>query len=213
MRTHRVVWPVALLVCLATGGVSAQDARVGVVSGLVDNVVSWKPALASEGWNGWSAGAFVDVATPLRGVRAVAEGAFVRRGVDVFEDVDGAAVSNSGIRSDYLRVSVLGRIGIEWRSVGLNAMAGPMVEQLLDSKMDAGLRSLLDQESPTVIGAVMGVGATLDVGGGRSVSAEARRTETLQSGYSGSFRSVRYGSTEYLVRIGVPLPGTASRNQ
>jgi hypothetical protein len=212
MVSHRVVCPVALFICLAAGAAAAQDTRVGVVSGLVDNLVSWKPALESEGWAGWSAGAFVDVRTPLPGLRVVAEGSFVRRGVDVFEDVDGAPVSNSGIRSDYLRVSVLGRTGFGWRMVGLYVMAGPMVEQLLDSKMDAGLRSLLDRESPTVVGVSAGAGVTLDLGRGRTVSAEARRTETLQSGYSGSFRSVRYGSAEYLVRIGVPLPGAGSRD-
>jgi len=92
--------------------------------------------------------------------------------------------------------------------VRVHLAAGPTLDQLVQSRVDASLGPILYRDIPTVFGVGLGAGVGGTVAGRYRVELEARFFEGLGDAYSGDFVSVRNRSLEFLTRVGIPKPGS-----
>ncbi len=201
-------WSVLLLaLCLTPlSALAAQTggAIAGVVSGYTTTELLFSPDAETAKVGGFLIGAFVDAETPLAWLSIRAEGAYTQRGGDVLADVQGVP-ANSGIRSDYLSFSVQARGGVSIGPARLHVAAGPVVDQLIRSRMDLPLAQILDRESPTVFGVSAGIGVGVWVSEHVLAEVEGRIVEGIGDAFSGAFISVRNRSAEIVARVGVPI--------
>jgi opacity protein-like surface antigen len=178
---------------------------VGFVGGYSRTELVWRPAAETEELAGVVAGAFAHAVTPLGWLSVLAEGTYTQRSGDVLANGPDQPATG-GIRSDYLTLSVHGRVSVGLGPVRIHVGAGPTIDQLIRSRLDATLAPVLERETSTVFGAAVGAGLSVLIAGRYTAEAEVRRVEGLGDAYSGGFRSVKNRSTEVVARLGIPLP-------
>lgn len=184
---------------------AAEPSIVGVVAGYATTTGIWKPASDSEKKGGAIIGAFINAATPIPWFSIRAEGTISQRNSDVTADSGGQTV-RGGLRTDYFSFAVHTRVSAGVGPIRVHAAAGPTIEQILRSRLDANLRSVLDNESSTVFGASASVGLGTTLAGRYRVEIEARVFEGLGDSYSGNFVQMRNRSVEFVTRVGIPRP-------
>lgn len=184
----------------------ASSTRVGVVAGMVQNEQLWKPDAETEAVNGVVLGGFANAQTPLSALSVLVEGLYVQRGGNVRTDPDGETITG-GVRSDYLTFTLHARLAAGLGRARIHLSGGMTIDQLLRSRIDPSLRSVLDSESPTVFGVSAAAGIGARVTERVHVELEARIVEGLGDAHSGSFVSFRNRSKEIVMRVGIPLPG------
>lgn len=178
---------------------------VGLIGAHSANEQIWKPDAAADDVAGVVAGAFAHATTPLGWLSVVAEGTYTQRGGNVLDNGPDEPATGA-IRSDYLTMSVHGRASVGIGPVRVHVAAGPTIDQLIRSRLDATLAPVLEREGSTVFAAAWGAGLSVLIGGRYTAEVEVRRVEGLGDAYSGGFRSVKNRSREIVARVGIPLP-------
>lgn len=185
----------------------AEPTIVGVVVGYASSTGIWKPASETEKRGGGVIGAFITAATPIPWFSIRAEGSVTQRNSDVFA-VSGDQTVRGGVRTDYVSVAIHARLAAGVGPLRVHATAGPVIDQILRSRLDANLRPVLDREASMVLGAGASVGIGTTLAGRYRVELEARLFEGLGDSYSGDFVQMRNRSTEFVARVGIPRPGS-----
>lgn len=199
----------ALTAISGPGATSAQNAEptlVGAVAGVAATTSIWKPAAESEREVGAVLGIFLTAATPVPWFSIRAEGTVTQRNSDVLA-VSGDETVRGGVRTDYVTFALHARLSTRVGPVRFHAAAGPVIDQILRSRLDPNLRPVLERESSMVFGAGAAVGLGTTVAGRYRVEAEARLFEGLGDAYSGDFVQMRNRSVEFVTRVGIPRPG------
>ena len=193
----------ALFAAWAVGAdaVRAQNADrlTGIVAGMAESEQVWSPAVDTDRRSGFLVGAFVDVRTPVTGLRIRAEAAVARRGGLVLSDFRGGALDGE-VQSDYLAMGVQAKVGGSVGPVHVFAAAGPGMDYLVRSREDAVLAQVLTEEHATVMtgSASLGVGVRV---GTFAAEAEGRWVRGLTDAYRGSSVTVRNRSLEWVLRV------------
>jgi hypothetical protein len=190
------------------GQASAQSrsTTVGVVAGYVHNDQLWSRDVATDAVGGLVVGAWANVPTGIGWFSITAEGTYTQRGGDAMldDEVVAGAVGTSPIRADYITVSVHPRATAWLGPVRVHLTTGPTLDQLIRSRLDPVLVSVLEDATSTVFGWTAGVGLGGTVTRGVVAEAELRIVEGLGDAYSGPFISLRNRSIELVGRVGIP---------
>lgn len=193
----------ALFAAWAVGADAVQaqnaDRLTGIVAGMAESEQVWSPAVDTDRRAGFLVGAFVDVRTPVTGLRVRAEGSAVRRGGLVLSDYRGGALDGE-VQSDYLSFQLHAKVGGSVGPVHVFAAAGPGVDYLVRSREDAVLAQVLIEEHATVMTGSAGVGAGIRIGA-FAAEAEGRWVRGLTDAYRGSSVTVRNRSLEWVLRV------------
>ena len=175
------------------------DRLTGIVAGPAESEQVWSPSVETDRRSGFVIGAFVDVRTPVTGLRVRAEGGVARRGGLVLSDFRGGALDGE-VQSDYLTFQLHAKVGGSVGPVHVYAAAGPGMDYLIQSREDAVLAQVLIEEHATVMTGSASVGVGVRVGT-FVAEAEGRWVRGLTDAYRGSSVTVRNRSVEWVLRV------------
>ena len=205
----RIAGPSALAAVVSAlgmvAGVSGQSQPTigGIVAGYASTEHVWQPSAESAAVGGVILGGYLMAATPVPWLSVRAEGVWTRRSADRVDGDDPAATV--GIRADYLAIGLHLRASRAFGRGWLHVSAGPALDQLLRSRMDPGLQSVLLDSTPSGVGVSAAVGGGFRIGERFHAELEARVFEGLGDAFSGDFLSVRNRSIEVVSRLGIPI--------
>lgn len=187
-----------------TAQVEREPTIVGVVGGYVRNEGVWKPASESTPVGGALLGGFANAATPLPWFAVRVELMWVQRGDDV-DVVVGGVSTPGGVRSDYLTFTLHPRVSTSLGPLNFHLAAGPVIETLLQSRVDPSLAPTI-QGTSTIFGLSGGAGVGTRIAGRYRVEVEARVFRGFTDSYSGFTVSTQNRSMEFVTRVGIPRP-------
>lgn len=186
---------------------SGQVGRtVGFHVGQVRSRQLWSGPISTEEASGLSLGVNVDVPTPAPFLSIRAEIGYVGRGSVVWDrDVDPNGLAPARVRSHYLSIPLLGKVKFGMGPASVYLIAGPAIDQLLETKCTEVLCRVLSDEKPTVFSVSAGAGVSIDYRNRLRGDFEFRFTEGLTDAYASSLSGIRYRSLEILLRACFPF--------
>ncbi|MBT8398295.1 MAG: PorT family protein [Gemmatimonadetes bacterium] len=166
----------------------------------------WDDPISGQSSNGLAAGVQVDIPTPARFLSVVVGLAYAQRGSIVWDtELDPDRELTAVVRSHYLEVPILGKLGAKVGPGGAYLLGGATVDLLLETQCPQDFCVLLAEDRPMVLSVTVGGGVSVDVGESARVDLEVRLTEGLSGAYSSGSTGIRYRSVEFLIRAGVPF--------
>ncbi len=177
---------------------TAQGVIIGGHVGLVSSRQLVRGADASEERTGFLAGAFAQVATPLRWAGVLAEASFVRRGGRF--PLEGGQTGE--VQVDYL---VFGVAPVARRQLGpirIFVYGGPSLETYLQTRAAAELSAAYREPSDQIFSVQIGGGVQAELKRGVVLRLEARHVEGLSPAFDSAAGELRHRSRELLLRLG-----------
>lgn len=181
---------------------AAQSLTLGGSAGLIRSRQLMERTSDSDPRDGFVAGAWMDVQTPLPILHVLAEAGYARRGGRFpLAGPAGLTGLTGTVESDWITFTTVPVIHVSAGPVGAFVYGGPMLELHVRTRTAAALRGAYATPSDQGFAAIAGAGLE-----GRlddwSVRAEARVVEGLSAAFSGSAGDIRQRSYEVLVRVG-----------
>ena len=130
---------------------------------------------------------------------------YAKRGMNLTIDRSEDVLPLIKVRSHYLGFTIHGKLGVHVGPATAYLVAGPTVEQLLDTGCSSDLCGVIVEEGPTNLGLTVGPGLGVSFSGGYRLEAEALLTEGLTEAYRSATSGIRYRSLEFLLRFAVPF--------
>jgi len=185
----------------------AQPQRtVGIHVGQVRAHQVWRAPASTSDVTGFTIGVNVDVPTPLPGLWVRAGAGYWGRGSKVsFPEAEPGSESAGEVKSHFLGFTIQGKLGAAFGPAMIYLAAGPILEQLLDTRCSPELCGVLVEEQPTALGITAGPGLSVTLPGGLRAEGEAMFTEGLTETYRLPAYGTRYRSLEFLFRIAIPF--------
>lgn len=192
-----------VLVPPATG----QTGRtVGFHLGQVRSRQIWSGPVSTETANDFSLGVNVDVPTPISFLSIRAEFGYVRRGSVVWdEELDPGRLATAKVRSHYLSIPIHGKFRFRVGPASAYLIAGPSIDQLLETQCAESFCRVLAEEKPTVFSVTAGSGLAFDFRNRFRGELEVRVTEGLTDAYASNSSGIRFRSFEFLFRACFPF--------
>lgn len=198
----------ALSLTLASpGSARAQDQRtVGFHIGQLRAHQKWEHSLSTEEADGLSFGVNVDVPTPARFLSVRVGLGYAQRGSQVWDpSVDPEMEAVARVRSHYLSSTFEGKLRARLGPVAAYVFLGPAMDLLLETQCNQNLCSILADERPAVLSAVVGSGVSIHYQDRFRGDFEVRLTEGLSDAYGALSSGVGYRSVEFLFRASFPF--------
>ncbi len=186
---------------------SGQVGRtVGFHLGQVRSHQIWNGPISTETANGFSLGVNVDVPTPVPFLSIRAELGYVGRSSVVWDEVfDPERLAAANVRSHYLSIPIHGKVRFGLGPLSAFLLAGPTLDQLLETQCTQSFCQVLSEERPTVLSVGIGSGVSIDFRDRFRGDLELRVTEGLTDAYVANSSGIRYRSLELLIRACMPF--------
>jgi len=179
---------------------------VGFHLGLARSRQIWTGPISTETADGISLGVNVDVPTPAPFLSIRAELGYVGRSSVVWdEEFDPERLATANVRSHYLSIPIQGKFRFRFGPVSLYLVAGPTIDQLLETQCTQALCRVLSEERPTVLSVGAGSGVSVDFRDRFRGDLEGRVTQGLTDAYVANSSGIRYRSMEFLIRACIPF--------
>lgn len=178
---------------------SAQSVVLGAVGGPSYARLVQDRAGDSEERSGFTAGAFVEVQTPVPLLRVLAEAAWIQRGGRY--PTGGWGVGGGEVTADYVAVTVAPTVMAGVGALSVFAYGGPSVELHVRTRASADVAAVYREPAPQLFAVSAGVGFAIRVSGWE-VRGETRQVEGLSRAYAHDEGDFRHRATEVLVRLG-----------
>jgi hypothetical protein len=166
----------------------------------------WSGPISTGTAIGVSFGVNVDVPTPVPVLSIRAELGYVGRGSVVWdEEIDPGGLAAANVKSHYLSMPIQGKVRFRLGPASVYFVAGPTVDQLLDTQCTQDLCRALSEERPTVFSVTVGSGVSVDFQDRFRGDLEVTLTEGLTDAYRSNSSGIRYRSLEFLLRACLPF--------
>ena len=196
----------AALALLASPLNGQIERTVGFHIGQVRSRRIWSGPISTEAANGLTLGVNVDVPTPVSVLSIRVELAYVGRSSQVWDPVaDPDRLATARITSHYLSFPIQGKLRFKVGPASAYVLAGPTLDQLLETQCSQDLCRVLSDERPTVISITAGTGVSVDYRELFRGDFEVRLTEVLSNAYVWNSTGIRFRSLEFLVRACFPF--------
>jgi len=206
MRRSTILLSAAALAFLVSPLCGQIERTVGFHIGQVRSHQIWSGSISSEAAKGLTLGVNVDVPTPVSILSIRAELAYVGRSSQVWDQSnDPERLATARITSHYLSFPILGKLRFKLGPASAYVLAGPTLDQLLETQCSQDLCRVLSDERPTVISITAGTGVSVDFRELFRGDFEVRLTEGLSNAYVSNSTGIRFRSLEFLVRACFPF--------
>jgi hypothetical protein len=183
-----------------------MERTVGIHLGRTTSKQIWTNRASTTKVSGMTVGVNVEVPTNVSALSVRAGAEYVGRGSG-FSDPSAEAEGLVGgkIKSHYLSFSVYGKLGGGFGPFSAYLVAGPTVEQLLETDCTPDLCPILSEDRPTILGVAAGPGLSVALGDRLRAEVDFLFSEGLTPAYRSTTSDARYRSFETLVRLSMPF--------
>lgn len=178
---------------------SAQSVLMGVVGGPSYSRLVQDRRGDSEERSGFTAGAFLEVRTPVPLLRVLAEAAWTQQGGRYASE--GGGVGGGVVSADYVAATVAPLLIAGVGSLSVFAYGGPTVQVHARTQASPDVATVFRDPAPQIFAVSAGVGFAIKVAGWE-FRAETRRVEGLSRTYTHDEGDFRHRATDVLVRLG-----------
>jgi len=179
---------------------------VGFHLGQVRSHQLWSGPISTETAHGFSVGVNVDVPTPVSALSIRAELGYVGRGSVIWDgELDPERLSAVNVKSHYVSIPIQGKVSFRLGPAAAYLVAGPTIDQLLETQCTQGFCRVMSEEKPTVFSVTVGSGVSVDFQDRFRGDLEVRLTEGLTDAYLSNSSGIRYRSLEFLLRACLPF--------
>jgi hypothetical protein len=179
---------------------------IGFHLGQLRSHQKWDHRLSTGTAKGSSLGVSVDVPTPAKLLSIRVGLGYAQRGSQVWDPtVDPEKEAVARVQSHYLSSTFEGKLRGRIGPLAAYAFLGPAIDLLLETQCSQELCSLLLDERPAVVSAVLGSGVSVHFHDRLRGDFEVRLTESLTDAYRAPSSGVGYRSVEFLFRASVPF--------